>query len=247
MFEGADDHTFVVHQLSVVARWRDLHPVTQFRPQPGPGPHRPQPGPQPGPTRATTEQAAKQIPAVVTHDGPGTLERGEAASETDKPGYRIFEDTTAVARSITVAPGMDSVSAAKAGDARHSAWNGAAADGDTGDGVEGGCSQTQGRCVDAAEKLFMEALPSDCGAQIGRSGGGHQSALCKFWAATGRCPKGGTCRYDHPLERGGATGPQQLYAQSRSVRSSVRPSRSAPFPSTCPPACLPQFLHGTAP
>ncbi len=42
--------------------------------------------------------------------------------------------------------------------------------------------------------------------------------LCKYWASTGRCPKGAACPYAHPAYRCGAEGVQQSFVRSRWAR-----------------------------
>ncbi|KAG2440768.1 hypothetical protein HXX76_003624 [Chlamydomonas incerta] len=79
----------------------------------------------------------------------------------------------------------------------------------------------RGRSADLGGGTLAAGGEQEAGAeaQEAQAGPGTVSdqALCKYWAASGRCPKGGACRYAHPPARGGASGAQQTFAQSRRV------------------------------
>lgn len=52
----------------------------------------------------------------------------------------------------------------------------------------------------------------------GREAMPAEAGLCKYWASTGRCPKGAACRYAHPAYRCGAEGVQQSFVRGRWAR-----------------------------
>ncbi|GLC52433.1 hypothetical protein PLESTB_000628600 [Pleodorina starrii] len=204
-YEHAGSDTFLVRQLVVQERWRDRHPDTPFQPRPAAGRHAAAAAA--SATGAGTTAAAASAAAA---GGPVDAAGGAGGSATDG----------AVAYDVLTASGSGGVSSATAASDESAAVRGAVGGG--GGGAGGGGLGLQD---DGTRNLTAAAGGGGGGAAAAAKDAGRP-AVCKYWAATGRCPKGGgggdgggggggTCRYDHPPERRGAAGAQQLYVRSR--------------------------------
>ncbi|KAG2442019.1 hypothetical protein HYH02_009811 [Chlamydomonas schloesseri] len=80
---------------------------------------------------------------------------------------------------------------------------------------EGRAGAANGTATAVGREGQSDLVAQQAAPEPSSSGREQQPSLCKYWAATGRCPKGAACRFAHPSARGGASGAQQTYAQSR--------------------------------
>ncbi|GIM13121.1 hypothetical protein Vretimale_16270 [Volvox reticuliferus] len=240
---GHDDgnvSTFIVREIHVLIRWRDLNPATAFVPRPAPNPRV-----NGDITTVVAVSVASTATAEATAAVAATNADGSIVNDT------IFAFTVACNASSTATDGAgtatvfssDAQAAEKTAAAATTASSSSRTKGVVCQNVERDVEGDNGTialskapvpavsCADAApaadgcgplavSELRDEGKPAGI-ADIS-CGSGIRPMVCKYWAATGRCPKGGgiysgsgICQYDHPPERGGASGVQQLYVRSR--------------------------------